>query len=198
MAADTWILVGLGNPGSRYEATRHNIGYLVVDELLRRMGATLTRSKTRALAATGRLPGAGGLPGPRAVLVRPSTYMNESGQPVGQLARFHSVAPDRIIAIHDDVDLDYDSVRLKKGGGEGGHNGLRSLTSHLGTKDYLRVRAGVGRPRGRMETSDHVLGRFTAEERATLPIFVSDLADAVEAVALEGLESAQQRFHAPR
>lgn len=198
MAADTWIIVGLGNPGSRYEATRHNIGYLVVDELLRRMGATLTKTKTRALAGTGRLPGAGGLPGPRAVLVRPSTYMNESGQPVGQLARFHSVAPDHIIAIHDDVDLDYDSVRLKKGGGEGGHNGLRSLTSHLGTKDYLRVRAGVGRPSGRMDTADYVLGRFTQQERKTLPILVSDLADAVEAVALDGLETAQQRFHAPR
>lgn len=198
MAADTWIIVGLGNPGSRYEATRHNIGYLVVDELLQRMGTALTKSKTRALAATGRLPGTGGLPGPRAVLVRPSTYMNESGQPVGQLARFHSVTPDRVIAIHDDVDLDFDSVRLKKGGGEGGHNGLRSLTSHLGTKDYLRVRAGVGRPPGRMDTADYVLGRFTSQERTTLAIFVSDLADAVEAIALGGLESAQQRFHSPR
>ena len=103
-----------------------------------------------------------------------------------------------MIAIHDDVDLDYDSVRLKQGGGEGGHNGLRSLTSHLGTKDYLRVRAGVGRPPGRMDTADYVLGRFTSQERTTLPIFVSDLADAVEAVALEGLEPAQQRFHSPR
>lgn len=124
--------------------------------------------------------------------------MNESGQPVGQLARFHSVEPDRVIAIHDDVDLDFDSVRLKRGGGEGGHNGLRSLTSHLGTKDYLRVRAGVGRPPGRTDTADYVLGRFTSQERASLPMFVSDLADAAEAIAFEGLESAQQRFHAPR
>ncbi|HLR44931.1 MAG TPA: aminoacyl-tRNA hydrolase [Brevibacterium sp.] len=198
MAADTWIIVGLGNPGGRYEATRHNIGYLVVDELLSRTGSRLTRTKTRALAATGRLPGAGGRPGPRAVLVRPTTYMNEIGQPVGQLARFHSVAADRIIAIHDDVDLDFDSVRLKKGGGEGGHNGLRSLTRHLGTKDYLRVRAGVGRPPGRMDTADYVLGRFTAQERTTLPIAVSELADAVEALTQEGLEAAQQRFHSPR
>jgi PTH1 family peptidyl-tRNA hydrolase len=172
MAADTWLVVGLGNPGTRYEATRHNIGYLVVDELLERMGSALTRTKARAQAATGRMPGTGGRPGDRAVLVRPSTYMNESGQPVGQLARFHSVTPDRVIAIHDDVDLDFDSVRLKKGGGEGGHNGLRSLTSHL--------------------------GRFSAQERETLPIFVSDLADAVEALIADGLVTAQQRFHAPR
>lgn len=198
MSADTWIIVGLGNPGSRYESTRHNIGYLVVDELLRRTGGKLTKTKASALAATGRLPGAAGLPGPRAVLVRPSTYMNVLGQPVGQLARFHSVSPDRVIAIHDDVDLDFDTVRLKKGGGEGGHNGLRSMTSHLGTRDYLRVRAGVGRPPGRMDTADYVLGRFSAQERTTLPIFVSDLADAVEALTGEGLEAAQQRFHAPR
>lgn len=198
MAADTWLVVGLGNPGTRYEATRHNIGYLVVDELLERMSSALTRTKARAQAATGRMPGTGGRPGDRAVLVRPSTYMNESGQPVGQLARFHSVTPDRVIAIHDDVDLDFDSVRLKKGGGEGGHNGLRSLTSHLGTRDYLRVRAGVGRPPGRMDTADYVLGRFSAQERETLPIFVSDLADAVEAVIADGLVTAQQRFHAPR
>lgn len=198
MSADTWIIVGLGNPGSRYASTRHNIGYLVVDELLRRMGASLTKTRASAHAATGRLPATGGLPGPRAVLVRPSTYMNVVGQPVGQLARFHSAPPERVIAIHDDVDLDYDTVRLKKGGGEGGHNGLRSMTSHLGTRDYLRVRAGVGRPPGRMDTADYVLGRFSAEERKTLPIFVSDLADAVEALTIDGLEAAQQRFHGPR
>lgn len=198
MSADTWIVVGLGNPGSRYESTRHNIGYLVVDELLRRTGANLTKTKASAHAASGRLPAKGGLPGPRAVLVRPSTYMNVVGQPVGQLARFHSVSPDRVVAIHDDVDLDFDTVRLKKGGGEGGHNGLRSMTSHLGTRDYLRVRAGVGRPPGRMDTADYVLGRFSTEERKTLQIFVSDLADAVEALTNDGLEAAQQRFHGPR
>lgn len=198
MATDTWLIVGLGNPGNRYAQTRHNIGYLVVDELLERIGGTLARTKARAQAASGRLPAAGGLPGARVVLARPSTYMNESGQPVGQLARFHSIDPDRIIAIHDDVDLDFDSVRLKRGGGEGGHNGLRSMTSHLGSRDYLRVRAGVGRPPGRMDTADYVLGRFSAQERTALPIFVSDLADAVEALIADGLEPAQQRFHAPR
>lgn len=198
MVADTWLVVGLGNPGSRYEATRHNIGYLVVDELLQRTSGRLARTKARAQAATVRMPGSGGVPGARAVLVRPATYMNESGQPVGQLARFHSVGADTVIAIHDDVDLDYDTIRLKRGGGEGGHNGLRSMTSHLGTRDYLRVRAGVGRPPGRMDTADYVLGRFTAQERTTLPIFVSDLADAVEALIADGLEATQQRFHAPR
>lgn len=198
MAADTWLIVGLGNPGTRYAQTRHNIGYLVVDALLERIGGTLARTKARAQAATGRLPATDGIPGARVVLARPSTYLNESGQPVGQLARFHSIDTDRIIAIHDDVDLDFDTIRLKRGGGEGGHNGLRSMTSHLGTRDYIRVRAGVGRPPGRMDTADYVLGRFSAQERTTLPIFVSDLADAVEALIADGLEPAQQRFHAPR
>lgn len=195
MGNDTWLVVGLGNPGARYAGTRHNIGYLVVDELLGRMGAALTRTRFRATAASGRLPGRGGLPGPRAVLMRAGTYMNDSGQPAGQLARFHSVPPENVIAIHDDVDLGFDTVRLKRGGGEGGHNGLRSLTQHLGTKNYLRVRAGVGRPPGRMDTADYVLARFTKDEQQTLPIMVSDLADAVETLTLEGLEAAQQRFH---
>ncbi|GAA2087202.1 MULTISPECIES: aminoacyl-tRNA hydrolase [Brevibacterium] len=195
MAEDTWLIVGLGNPGSRYAGTRHNIGYLVVDELLERMGAALTKTRFQATAASGRLPGSGGLPGPRAVLMRAAAYMNESGQAAGALARFHSIPASHVIAVHDDVDLDFDTVRLKRGGGEGGHNGLRSLTRHLGTRDYLRLRAGVGRPPGRMDTADYVLARFSKDEQQTLPIFVSDLADAVEQLTAEGLEAAQQRFH---
>ncbi|MCQ9369212.1 aminoacyl-tRNA hydrolase [Brevibacterium sp. 91QC2O2] len=193
--SDTWLIIGLGNPGARYAGTRHNIGQLVIDELLERTGSRLGSTKARAQAATTRLPRSAGGPGPRSILVKSSTYMNDSGIPVGQLARFNSVPADHVVAIHDDVDLPYESIRLKLGGGEGGHNGLRSISSHLGTKDYLRVRAGVGRPPGRMDTADYVLQRFSAAERTTLPIFVGELADAVEALVSEGLQAAQQRFH---
>ncbi|GAA4285058.1 aminoacyl-tRNA hydrolase [Brevibacterium daeguense] len=196
MAGDTWLVVGLGNPGDRYTATRHNIGQMVVDELAGRLGATLRSTKAKAIAAGGRLPAVGGLPGPRVVLMKTLTYMNVSGPPVAQVAQFHSVEPERIIAIHDDVDLPFEAIKLKIGGGEGGHNGLRSMTQSLGTKDYLRVRAGVGRPPGRMDTADYVLKPFTKDERSTLPIFIGELADATELLVAEGLEAAQQKFHA--
>lgn len=195
MAGDTWLIIGLGNPGRKYARTRHNIGHMVAEALVERIGGTLTSTKAKAIAATGRLGIVGGLPGPRVVVMQSLTYMNVSGPPVAQLAQFHSITPERIIAVHDDVDLPFDSIKLKRGGGEGGHNGLRSMTQSLGTKDYLRVRAGVGRPPGRMDTADYVLKPFTAEEQKTLPILVEDAADAVEILVAEGLEAAQQRFH---
>ncbi|MGW9827466.1 peptidyl-tRNA hydrolase, PTH1 family [Brevibacterium pityocampae] len=195
MAGDTWLIIGLGNPGRQYARTRHNIGHMAADALAARMGASFTSTRAKAVAATGRLGMRGGVPGPRAVVMKSLTYMNVSGPPVAQLAQFHSIDPERIIAIHDDVDLPFDSINLKRGGGEGGHNGLRSMTQSLGTKDYLRVRAGVGRPPGRMDTADYVLKPFTAAELTTLPILVDDLADAVELLTAEGLEAAQQRFH---
>lgn len=196
MADGSWLIVGLGNPGPGYSSTRHNLGQLVVDELARRTGGPLGRSKAKALASETRLgTSPGGLPGPRAILMKPLTYMNVSGGPVGQLAKFFSIEPGRVVAIHDDVDLPFDSIKVKLGGGEGGHNGLRDISRVLGTKDYLRVRAGVGRPPGRMETADYVLKPFTAEERKALPIFVSDVADAVEMLVTEGLVEAQQKFH---
>lgn len=195
MAQDTWLIIGLGNPGDQYAATRHNIGHMVVDELLTRTGGKLGKSKARALVSEGRLGMAGGVPGPRAVLAKSLTYMNESGGPVSALTKFYSIEPDHVVAIHDDVDIPFDTVKLKLGGGEGGHNGLRSMTKSLGTKDYLRVRAGVGRPPGRMETADYVLKPFSKDERASLPIFVSDVADAVEMLLTEGLEKAQLKYH---
>jgi peptidyl-tRNA hydrolase, PTH1 family len=196
VAGDTWLVVGLGNPGDRYASTRHNIGQMVIDELAGRLGVSLKSTKAKAIAAGGRLAGAGGLPGPRVVLMKTLTYMNVSGPAVAQVAQFHSVQPDRIIAIHDDVDLAFEAIKLKIGGGEGGHNGLRSMTQSLGTKNYLRVRAGVGRPPGRMDTADYVLRPFSKDERTTLPIFIDELADATEMLVAEGLETAQQKFHA--
>ncbi|MCU4298858.1 aminoacyl-tRNA hydrolase [Brevibacterium permense] len=197
MSNEAWLVFGLGNPGSKYEATRHNIGQMVIAELASRIGTTLTRTKLRANVGTGRLPGGSvpGLPGPRVVLATSTGYMNESGGPVRSLADFYGIDTDRIIAVHDDVDLDFDAIKAKLGGGEGGHNGLRSMTSALGTKDYLRVRAGVGRPPGRQDTADYVLRPFTKDERATLPMFVSDLADAVEELIVKGLTDMQQKFH---
>jgi PTH1 family peptidyl-tRNA hydrolase len=192
----TWLLVGLGNPGPKYAGNRHNVGAMVVDELASRSGAKLTAHKARASAATvriGTLPG--GAPGPAAVVAVPSSYMNESGGPVKALMKFFSVEVDRLLVIHDELDIPAGDVRLKKGGGEGGHNGLRSISSALGTKDYLRVRVGIGRPPGRMDAADFVLRDFGTTERKELPFLLGDAADAAEMVVNEGLVAAQQKFH---
>ena len=197
---DTWLVVGLGNPGPRYAGNRHNVGAMVVDELASRHGgARLKAHKARASVAEVRLGVlAGGVPGPRAVLAVPSSYMNESGGPVKALMQFYSVDTDHLIVLHDELDIPAGDVRLKKGGGEGGHNGLRSISSALGTKDYLRVRVGIGRPPGRMEPADFVLRDFSVAERKELPFLISDAADATEQLVAEGLLQAQQRWHSPR
>ena len=194
----TWLVVGLGNPGPKYAGNRHNVGAMVVDELAARAGAKLTSHKARASAATvriGMLPG--GAPGPAAVVAVPSSYMNESGGPVKALMKFFSVEADRLLVIHDELDIPAGDVRLKKGGGEGGHNGLRSISSALATKDYLRVRVGIGRPPGRMDPADFVLRDFGTTERKELPFLLGDAADAVEMVVTQGLVAAQQKFHSP-
>jgi peptidyl-tRNA hydrolase, PTH1 family len=197
-ADGTWLVVGLGNPGPRYAGNRHNVGAMVADELAARSSAKLTTHKTRALAATVRIGMlAGGAPGPAAVVAVPSSYMNESGGPVRALMKFFSVDPGRLLVVHDELDIPAGEVRLKLGGGEGGHNGLRSISSALGTRDYLRVRVGIGRPPGRMDPADFVLRDFSAGERKDLPFLVGDAADAVEMVVTQGLTAAQQRFHAP-
>lgn len=197
MTNEAWLVFGLGNPGPKYESTRHNIGQMVVAELAHRIGVNLTRTKLRANVGTSRLPTGSvpGIPGPRVVLATSTGYMNESGGPVRQLADFYSIDTDRIIAVHDDVDIAFDTIKAKVGGGEGGHNGLRSMTSALGTKNYPRIRAGVGRPMGRQDTADYVLGPFSKDERATLPIFISDIADAVETYIVDGLEKVQLKYH---
>ncbi|MBR7743696.1 aminoacyl-tRNA hydrolase [Phycicoccus sp. BSK3Z-2] len=195
-----WLVVGLGNPGPGYAGNRHNVGAMVVDELARRTGSSLRTHKARAHAAQVRLGvGPGGVPGPAAVVAVPSSYMNESGGPVKALLSFFSVPVERLVVLHDEIDIDPGLVRLKLGGGEGGHNGLRSITSALGTRDYHRVRIGVGRPPGRMQAADFVLKDFSPTERKEmLPFLVDDAADAVEQLVTVGLLDAQRRVHAPR
>jgi PTH1 family peptidyl-tRNA hydrolase len=197
---DTWLVVGLGNPGPRYAGNRHNVGAMVVDELASRHGSARLRThKSRASIAEvrlGVLPG--GAPGPKAVLAVPSSYMNESGGPVKALMQFFSIDAEQLVVVHDELDIPSGEVRLKKGGGEGGHNGLRSISSSLGTKDYLRVRVGIGRPPGRMEPADYVLRDFSLSERKDLPFLIGDAADATEQLVAEGLLATQQRWHSPR
>ncbi|EOM74987.1 aminoacyl-tRNA hydrolase [Rhodococcus rhodnii] len=190
MSDDTALVVGLGNPGPEYERTRHNIGFLVADVLADRVGGRFSvHKKSGAQAVQGRLAG-------RPVIVaKPRTYMNLSGRPVAALARFFSIPPERIVVIHDELDLDFGTIRLKQGGGEGGHNGLRSISQALTTKDYLRTRFGIGRPPGRQAPADFVLKPFATTERKELPVLVEQAADAVELLLQLGLEGAQNRLH---
>ena len=191
---DPWLVVGLGNPGPQYEATRHNIGFLVVDELARRMGVKLARhKKAHALASEGRI----GLPGDqvRLVLLEPLSFMNASGGPVKAAASFYGVTPDRVVAIHDELDIPFGALRVKFGGGDNGHNGLKSMRSSLGTGDFFRIRAGIGRPPGRQDPADYVLKPFAGSERAEVPLLVDRAADAVEFLVRNGLEATQNRFN---
>ncbi len=190
---DPWLVVGLGNPGSRYAANRHNVGAHVVADLAARHHVTLARHKGSATAARVSI-GPDRVP---AILAVPTTFMNLSGDPVRDLARFYKVPPERIVVVHDELDIDFGLVRLKLGGGEGGHNGLRSVSAMLGTRDYHRVRVGIGRPPGRMDPADFVLRDFTAAERPEIAVSVVEAADAVEDLVVHGLLAAQQRFHAP-
>lgn len=189
---DTWLIVGLGNPGAEYSHNRHNVGQMVLDELASRMGGSFKVHKSRAQVVEGRL----GIGGPRVVLAKPMSYMNVSGGPVSGLAKFFDIDPDHVIAVHDEIDIPFNTVKLKIGGGEGGHNGLRDISKALATKDYLRVRVGVGRPPGRMDTADYVLRDFGSSEKKELPFLLDEAADAVEVLISEGLLAAQQRFHA--
>jgi PTH1 family peptidyl-tRNA hydrolase len=185
------LVVGLGNPGPNYARTRHNLGFMVADRLAARLGSTFKAHKrSGAEIATGRL---GGCP---VVLAKPRSYMNESGRQVVPLAKFYSVPPADIIVIHDDLDLDFGRIRLKLGGGEGGHNGLRSVVAALGTKDFERVRIGIGRPPGRKDPAAFVLENFSAAERTEVPAICEQAADATELLIELGLEPAQNQVHA--
>ncbi|HET6532812.1 MAG TPA: aminoacyl-tRNA hydrolase [Actinoplanes sp.] len=187
-----FLVVGLGNPGREYAGHRHNVGFLVADLLAARVGAKFGRSKrAHAEVAEGRL----GYGGPKLILAKPLTYMNLSGGAVSQLAQFFKVPVDNIVAVHDELDVPYGQVRVKRGGGEGGHNGLRSMSKSLGTKDYARVRFGIGRPPGRQDPADFVLSDFGSAERRELEFLVDRTADVVEAVVLEGVEWAQNKYH---
>jgi PTH1 family peptidyl-tRNA hydrolase len=189
-----WLIAGLGNPGPEYAATRHNIGFMVADELAARAGAKLARHKrAHALAAEAKV----GMPGAmsRIVLVEPLSFMNESGGPVKALMEFYGVEPDQLIAVHDELDLPFDALRVKLGGGDNGHNGLKSIRRALGTGDFLRVRAGIGRPPGRQDPAAFVLKPFSASERSDVPTFVARCADAVESLITSGLERTQNQYN---
>jgi PTH1 family peptidyl-tRNA hydrolase len=189
VADDRFLIVGLGNPGPTYAATRHNIGFAVVDLLAERTGSRFKAHKSRCEIAETRLAG---IP---VVLAKPLSFMNESGGPVNAAARFFKVPVERLVVVHDELDVPYGTIRLKRGGGEGGHNGLRSTTSAVGSKEYARVRFGIGRPPGRQDPADYVLRQFAPSERKELAYLVDRAADATEALLTAGLEAAQNEFH---
>jgi len=186
-----WLVVGLGNPGPKYAGNRHNLGAMVVDRLAREVGGGFSTHRARADVLSGRLGMAGGRPGPRVVLAKPQSWMNESGGPVSGLVRFFHVPLDRLLVVHDELDLPFGAVRLKRSGGEGGHNGLKSVSRSLGSRDYCRLRLGIGRPPGRMDPADFVLRDVPAADRAEQSIMIEEAADAVTEVLRSGFERAQ-------
>ena len=191
MAHEGWLIIGLGNPGPKYEVTRHNVGQMVLDVLADRMGARFSQHKTNSRVAEGRMqPGS-----PKLVLAKSNGYMNTSGGPVAALAKYFGVPPERILVVHDELDVPFDSIKLKLGGGHGGHNGLRDIAKALGSPDFVRVRVGVGRPPGQQDAADYVLRPFTAAERSSLAVILEEAADAAETVVTDGLLEAQQKFH---
>ena len=192
MSEGPFLIVGLGNPGQSYAGNRHNVGAMVLDELAARAGVKLSAGKGKRART---LIGEGRLAGRRVVLARPTAYMNESGGPVRGLLDYHSIPATDLVVLHDELDIPFASVRLKRGGGEGGHNGLRSITRATGTKDYLRVRVGIGRPPGRQDPADFVLKDFSATERKELDLLIAEAADATEELLALGLEPAQNLVH---
>ncbi len=186
---DPWLVVGLGNPGPDYAGNRHNAGFMVLDTLAGATGGRFKSHRARADVVEGRLAGH------RVVLGKPRSYMNESGGPVKALGDFYKVPLERLVVVHDELDIPYGSLRLKRGGGDNGHNGLRSITKALGGRDYLRVRFGIGRPPGRMDAAAFVLRDFSPAERKELDLNIDRAADAVEAILTGGLDRAQNTFH---
>jgi len=189
MAEDRWLIVGLGNPGPEYAATRHNVGFLGADEVAERLGVSFRRDRSRAMVATGQLAGV------PVTLAKPMSFMNLSGGPVAALRGFYKLPPARVLVLHDELDLPFGTIRLKLGGGNNGHNGLRSITTALRSPDYYRLRIGIGRPPGRMDAADFVLRGFSASECRELPEILSRSADAVDALLTKGLATAQNQFH---
>jgi len=191
MSADAaWLVVGLGNPGPEYANTRHNIGFLVVEELASRAGVTLgPQKRSRSLVATGRLDGQ------RVILAQPQSFMNDSGGPTSFLAGFYSVPTERVIAVHDELDLPFGSTRVKLGGGDNGHNGLRSIRTSLGTGEWYRVRVGIDRPPARIDPASYVLKPWSAQQRSELDDAVNYAADASVSLMVAGLEATQNRYN---
>jgi PTH1 family peptidyl-tRNA hydrolase len=191
---DQWLVVGLGNPGPGYAGNRHNVGQMALAQLADRASATFKNHKANAAVAEGRSFAAG----PKLVLAKPNSFMNLSGAPVAALLRFYKIEPSHLIVLHDELDIPFDTLRLKSGGGHGGHNGIRDIAAAIGTPDFYRVRIGIGRPPGRQPAADFVLRDFSTDERSVLPNLLEDAADATELIAAEGLEAAQLKFHTAR
>ncbi|HJE51688.1 MAG TPA: aminoacyl-tRNA hydrolase [Tessaracoccus flavescens] len=193
MTESTFLVVGLGNPGPAYEFTRHNVGFWAVADLADRYGSSFSlNTRQRSEVASVTLPG----PAPvKLVLARPTTYMNDSGTAVKAIAAFHKIAPDHVVAIHDELDLDPAQLRVKFGGGDNGHNGLKSMRAHLGTGDFYRVRVGIGRPVGRQSAADYVLSKMKPAQVDEMRVDAAVAADAVEALVREGLVATQNRFN---
>jgi PTH1 family peptidyl-tRNA hydrolase len=191
-----WLVAGLGNPGRQYAGNRHNVGFMVADLLASRSGARFSRHR-RVAAEVAEVRLGQGAGAPRVVIAKPMAYMNLSGGPVSGLSRYHKIPPERIVAVYDEIELPYGTLRAKFGGGEAGHNGLRSLSQSLATRDYLRVRFGVSRPPGRQDAAAWVLSDFSAAERKDLDYLVDRTADLVEAIITDGLEAAQNVYHSP-
>ena len=187
-----WLVVGLGNPGPDYATHRHSVGQRVVEEIAAQLGEKFTRHKSIANVAEGRFQPSTD----KVILATLLSFMNTSGVPIRRLADFFGVDPEHVIVIHDDIDLPFDTVRIKFGGGHGGQNGLRSTIQHIGA-EFVRVRVGVGRPTGQKDAAVHVLEPFTKSEREVLPNLIADAAGAVESIVLEGLSAAQLRYHSP-
>jgi peptidyl-tRNA hydrolase len=184
-----WLVVGLGNPGPEYAGNRHNAGFMVLDELAARVGGRFKAHRAHAEVLEGRLAGQ------PVVLAKPRSYMNLSGGPVKALADFYKVPPGDVVVVHDELDIPFGALRVKLGGGDNGHNGLRSITRSVGTRDYFRVRFGIGRPPGRMDPATYVLRDFATAERKDLPLLVDRAADVVESLITDGLEATQNRYH---
>jgi len=187
--ADRWLIAGLGNPGPQYAGNRHNAGYMCCDEVARELGVTFKRDRSRAFAATGTLGSTS------VVLAKPVGFMNLSGGPIAALRNFYKIPNERVIVVHDELDLPFGTVRLKLGGGDNGHNGLRSITTSLGSRDYHRIRIGIGRPPGRMDPADFVLRDFSPAERTELPEIIGRAVDSMRILVEHGLAVAQNEMH---
>lgn len=189
----TWLVVGLGNPGDEYAATRHNVGQMVVDHLLKRHSLKLSSHKSRCEIAAYKQ--GVGIDAHSIILAKSKSYMNETGGPVKALASFYSVEPAKIIVLHDELDISYAVIRAKLAGGDNGHNGLKSLTSSFGTAEYFRIRLGIGRPMGEQDPADFVLKQFSKEEKKSLEEFLDRGADCVEFLIEKGLDLTQSKFN---
>ncbi len=189
----TWLVVGLGNPGDQYAATRHNIGQMVIDELARRHSVKFSSHKSRTDIAAFKL--GVGIDAHSVIIGKSKSYMNETGGPVKALANFYSVEPEKVIALHDELDIPFAAIRTKLAGGDNGHNGLKSMTSSFGTPNYYRIRLGIGRPIGQQDPADFVLKAFSKAEQKDLAEFIDRGADVVESLISKGLEATQSAFN---